>query len=71
MTALLRRLFLPGERVPASRAYEEVDADTWTPVRRLALRQGEQFPPPEQPGTFFTVPVQGEQNATRPTPLAS
>jgi hypothetical protein len=57
MTALLRRLFLPGEHVPASKAYEEVDANTWVPLRRVALLRGDRFPPPEHPGSFFTVPV--------------
>jgi hypothetical protein len=63
MTALLRRLFLPGECVPASRAYEEVDATTWKPLRRVALARGERFPPPEHRGSFFTVPDGAEQVA--------
>jgi hypothetical protein len=64
MTALLRRLFLPGDRVPASKAYEEVDATTWVPLRRLSLARGDHVPPPEHPGSFFTVPVGSEDSAT-------
>jgi hypothetical protein len=65
MTALLRRLFLPGENVPASRAYVEVDANTWEPLRRVSLARGERFPPPEHRGSFFTVPVGAEEVARK------
>lgn len=63
MTALLRRLFLPGDRVPASKAYVEVDATTWVPLRRLSLARGERFPSPEHKGSFFTVPDNSDNSA--------